>query len=305
MLDGPEYRALSPDGKLTLLTARASLGPSGLASVPGFLYLLAERTGYPHDVQRESWRRVQDAGWGYYDGTVAWIVRALDFEPGYTLEDPKHRLGFHRHLCALPRTALVGVAAERYADWLTDKEGVPLSRPVFPIPDPPLSEWLARAYQGPAEGQQWPCHAPPKQGEVKEKEKGKAEEKEEGYRASAAAREQLRRDELLTAVRNNAPDHLERFEAEIRAAGNPGEFVGEILALQDGSHGPGGRPVPLGIIGQAIHDIRFNKEQLTARRLRVFCGDLLRAPTAANGSSDDTLAMAEAIRTKQRAANVA
>lgn len=116
-------------------------------------------------------------------------------------------------------------------------------------------------------------------------------------RASASARA-TRSEAFLAEARQTR--FADVFEGAIRAAHDPAMLVSELQAMRDGLHG---LAVPLEVLGQALTDIRVNGDQLTSRRLRVFCGDLMRTAAAAatpSGAAPSDAIAAEAEATKRR-----
>ncbi len=118
---------------------------------------------------------------------------------------------------------------------------------------------------------------------------------------SSSSRAERYRRELETAVAIDAPQYADRLLGELRAAHDPAALVYEINALRQGLHGPGGRAVPLAIIGRAMHEVRLNGEQFTAQRLRVFCGKLMRdgAKPEPTQGGDEVMAEIERLKAKE------
>lgn len=88
------------------------------------------------------------------------------------------------------------------------------------------------------------------------------------------------------AVATHAPGFAQDFDAAFRAATAPESLAQEFVALTQGMHLPSGVIATWAVIGQALRDIATNGERITAKRLRVFVGDLLRPKLqrAVNGS---------------------
>lgn len=278
MADGPDFRKLSPEGRFTVFIARLSLGASGIDAMPGFLYQLADRTGYDIDTQRAAWTEAQDHGWCYYDGSVAWLVRALEFETGRDISNMFHRTGVQRHTASLPRTALVGSFVERYRQWWTDPTGAALPLPTFPAPDPVLAEWLSRhgivglsnGTTGAVEGA---SNVPPQPPEVRITDDGERNTEHGTELPSSRAREAL-----LEEVRTDltAREFLPTFERALRDTGDVDELLREIATLRNGMHGPSGRAVSLTAIGMALADMKLKKVALSIEALRRFAATAVR-----------------------------
>ncbi len=84
------------------------------------------------------------------------------------------------------------------------------------------------------------------------------------------------REAFLLLVSTEAPTFQETFENAFRSSRSPGALLDGFGALLNGMNGPGGKAVPMAILGQALHDIAFNGEAITAQRLRIFCEKLMR-----------------------------
>lgn len=166
-LDSPAFRMLGERQRMLLIFARLSLGPCGIAAVPGFFHLLADRSAIPVEAIAAEWAGLEGAGIAYFDGVTAWIVDGLDIDPGLSMSDWKHRVFVHRLVDGLPRCALVGAFVQRYLDWwdLGEKDGHPMTPPTFPAPDPRLAEWLDRrraamGHRSPSDGASMPQRSP-------------------------------------------------------------------------------------------------------------------------------------------------
>ncbi len=265
LMDGPDFRKLSKDARLTLFIAKLSLGVSGIAAMSGLYGQMSDRTGIDYPQQRDAWQELQEGGWAYYDGMVAWLVRGLELEPNYITSNHNHRLGIQRHVASLPRTALVGSFVGRYAEWFLDSQGAPLPQPKWPAPDDALSAWLIRNPSvSPSNPLQRGSGMPFESGERREEKGERREQHNNIFGASAGAR-----DQLLGDVKSDiqARTYLEDFEHAFRKAGDHDALLRGVEALRSGMHGPNGALVPLVAIGMALRDMNLQGVPLSGRAL--------------------------------------
>lgn len=305
MLDGPDFRRLSADARLTLFVTKLSLGASGIQAVPGWLGQLADRTGLSPERQRAAWEELEREGWAYYDTMVAWLVRGLEHEYLLDATNTPQRTGIQRHVVSLPRTALVGCFVTRYAAWFGD--GAPTVGP-WAAPDERTRDWLTAhgvaltspreaptgspatpTVMAPAGAIEGPTKAPvmaleggvealSQAGERRE-EKG-----EEHHTITARAREDLvvlgrrQAEELLSAVTHDlaAREFLSSFERVLRETGDVLATTQTIAGMRSGMHGPGGRAVPLVAIGKGLADMLQRKVPISTDNIQTWGATALR-----------------------------
>lgn len=90
------------------------------------------------------------------------------------------------------------------------------------------------------------------------------------------------------ALVNAAPnglDFADDFTGWLKSAFAPESMAAEFLAMLDGLNGPGGKAVPVAILGQALRDMRNNREGFNANTLRTFADKLMRPKTPRTGPS--------------------
>src|SRR5690606_15483391 len=136
LVDGPDFQRLSPDAKLVFLVTKIALGPSGIDVIPALVQATCERTGLPEDRVISAFVELAETNWLLTEGSVAWVVKGLRFEPGLTQRNSKHRAGVARHITGLPRIALVARFIAEYAEWFdTPPNGYPPveNKPGIPI----------------------------------------------------------------------------------------------------------------------------------------------------------------------------
>lgn len=118
--------------------------------------------------------------------------------------------------------------------------------------------------------------------------------------ASSSAREHFLAEVDVTAARFRPA-----FENAFRASHDPETLLRELQAMRQGMNAPEGRAVPLSVLGQALADIALNGEALTAKRLRVFCGSLLRGETPPKSKTPDVDAQIAAAKARYEAPSAA
>lgn len=113
MADDPDFRGLTPDGKLVVYTLKMILGPSGIDVVRVFEPQMLELTGLSERRLRAALADVERAGWVLRDGSLVWLRNGLRYNPTLNLALENHRKGIERHLRGLPRQSLVA----RFRDY--------------------------------------------------------------------------------------------------------------------------------------------------------------------------------------------
>lgn len=105
LLDSPEYRGLSANARLLLLTVKISLGPSGIGVL--FEDQLRERSGLQAAAVAKARQELVAADFLRVEAGVYWLRNGLRFEPTMSLANPKHRKGIATYLEGLPRLSIV------------------------------------------------------------------------------------------------------------------------------------------------------------------------------------------------------
>lgn len=107
LIDDPDFQKLTPDARLTLLTARlcTDAGPSAI-----FRYYpdkLCEQTGLPRSVLTMALAELTAAGWIEEDGAILWVRNGLRYDPYISLANPSQKEGVRSHLKGLPKRPIV------------------------------------------------------------------------------------------------------------------------------------------------------------------------------------------------------
>ncbi len=137
---GKDYRALSPDAKLVLLTLKGTCGAIGMKAWPALIESLSEMTGMPTPRIKKAMTDLGAAQWVEYEDGIVWVVRGLEFEPQISRGE-KHQAWFNVTIDTLPRAPIVSRLRAHYA-------------PMFGLPDT-LSDRLSDRVSG------RPSHSPP------------------------------------------------------------------------------------------------------------------------------------------------
>lgn len=144
IVDGPDYQSLSPKARLTLLTVKLSLGPSGIDVIPGLKAALSERTGLSPSVLEAALGELVRAGWVQVERNVCWVIDGLKFEPALNVRNENHRKSIFKHLNGLPRLAIVGAFVRHYTDWFPPGNAMPMAfechSNAMPMPSPCLAD---------------------------------------------------------------------------------------------------------------------------------------------------------------------
>jgi hypothetical protein len=139
LYDGPDFQRLSPGARLVLLTLRGTSGPCAIAVMPALKAVLAVRTGLglasdlldpdPRLSVPAALDELTAEGWVETEGSVAWVVRGLEFEPSFDVSNPNHRKHVQRTWSSLPSLAIRDRFRARYAQWFNGAEVSPSEAP--------------------------------------------------------------------------------------------------------------------------------------------------------------------------------
>lgn len=136
--DGKDYRELTPEAKLTLLTLKGTLGACGIGADPGLELSIEKRTGHQAAETKAALAELVDRLWIKRQGDVIWLVRGLEFEPHLVASNSKHRKFIARTIAALPRLAIVDEFKARYMGWF-EGDAIPIRMGIgitAPAPSP-------------------------------------------------------------------------------------------------------------------------------------------------------------------------
>lgn len=114
LFHGKDYKRLSPDAKLCLVTLKGLCGPLGMKVWPALCSSLAELTALPEPRCKQAIRALVDTQWIEYEDGIVWVVRGLEFEPQVS-HGVKHRQWVRNQLVALSAVPIVDRFRERYA----------------------------------------------------------------------------------------------------------------------------------------------------------------------------------------------
>ena len=133
LFTGNDYRQLSSDAKLALLTLKGLCGVMGIKVWPAFNESVAELTGMPTSRARRALVELITSEWIEYDEGVVWVVRGLMFEPQMTSKNPDHCKRLRDLAAGLPSSPVVARFKARYAEYFGD------STPASATASPPAS----------------------------------------------------------------------------------------------------------------------------------------------------------------------
>lgn len=138
LFHGKDYRALSPDAKLVLLTIKGLGGALGMKVWPALVETLAELTGMPTPRAKKALSDLVKSGWVEHESGIVWVVRGLEFEPQIS-HGATHRAWFWNAIDALPRAAIVDRLCARYAYLFGERPSDSLSHTPSHAPSPSQS----------------------------------------------------------------------------------------------------------------------------------------------------------------------
>lgn len=129
LIYGPDYQKLTPFSRLTFLTLKLALGPSGIDTVAGLVPALAEQTGMSEITVGDALEELVVTGWIKRERNVIWIIEGLKHEPAFAVSNLRHRLAVENHTKALPRLQVVQDFIAYYPEWF-------MGQPPLPAPEP-------------------------------------------------------------------------------------------------------------------------------------------------------------------------
>lgn len=129
LFTGKDYRALSPDAKLTLLTLKGLCGAMGIKVWPALAESLSELTGMPTSRVKTALASLTSANWIEAEDGIVWIVRGLEFEPQIS-HGEKHRSWFRTAIDSLPRSPIVARMCAAYAHLFGYTPPIPHRNPI-------------------------------------------------------------------------------------------------------------------------------------------------------------------------------
>lgn len=116
------YQELTAAGRHVYLTLRLTLGPLGIASQPGLVPSLVERTGLPADVVEAALDELVAADMVACERNVVWVIDGLALETHMSATSRNHQLFIQRRWAELPAVGLRDRFRERYAPWFENVE---------------------------------------------------------------------------------------------------------------------------------------------------------------------------------------
>jgi hypothetical protein len=134
LIDGPDYQELSPEARLTFLTLKLQLGPTGLGVINAAKHSLSDQTGYPAESVAKAMLELRAAGWLRWERNVFEIVGGLDHEPSIFPDNTNHRKSVASHLDGLPNLDIVRAFRTAHPVWFPS--GIPSAsdQDTMPIP---------------------------------------------------------------------------------------------------------------------------------------------------------------------------
>lgn len=129
LFHGKDYRRLSAEAKLCLVTLKGLCGVSGIKSWPSLVGSLSELTGHTEAKCRAAVKSLIDEKWIEHEDGIVWVVRGLDFEPQMTPNNENHRKQLAGLMMGLPSADIVQRFRERYSTYfvataLKDGDGI-------------------------------------------------------------------------------------------------------------------------------------------------------------------------------------
>ena len=120
LFKGRDYRALSADAKLCLLTIQGLSGAMGLKEWSALAEQLAADCSIPVARAKAAVKRLQEptsdgTPWIEYEDGIVWLVRGLEFEPTMSPNNPKHRSHVAKAMIGMANAPILDRFRARYA----------------------------------------------------------------------------------------------------------------------------------------------------------------------------------------------
>lgn len=122
LFNGKDYRQLSPEAKLCLLTLKGLSGVTGIRPWPVLAHSLAELTGLSVAKATTGVKQLVAAEWIEYEDGIVWVRRGLEFEPQMTPNNSDHRSHVQQSLLGLASSPIVHRFKAQYADFMLPPE---------------------------------------------------------------------------------------------------------------------------------------------------------------------------------------
>jgi hypothetical protein len=237
LLDGPDYRRLTPEARHTFLACKLSLGPCQIGVVPAMAAVLGERTGYDPGQVEVALAELESEKWIEREANVLWVVGGLQHDPSLDVENDRHVKGVRAFVDGLPRLPIVERFKSKYGNWFDGVTPAVVNGIEKPTDSPGI------AYPVPIEDT----------------------EDEDRRPKTDNRRPKTKTEEGVAAALN--PLGRVAFEGLLRASQNPTALAAEIHALLTGLRGP----CTAEQVSQALHDLTVSGiTRPTARQLRGF-----------------------------------
>jgi hypothetical protein len=117
LVDGKDFRQLTPEARLALFVLKLTLGVTGICAMPAADEVLSQRTGLSRRKVSLALADLEETKWIEREGAVIWLVRGLEFEPNMSAKDPKHRKAVQAHLASLPALQILERFRAAYPAW--------------------------------------------------------------------------------------------------------------------------------------------------------------------------------------------
>lgn len=124
LFTGKDFRQLSPDSKLVLLTLKGLCGAIGIKVWPALHESLAELTGISQTRIKKAVAHLIERAWMQHEDGIVWVVRGLAFEPQVSTGE-KHKKWIINELASFPRSPIVERFREEYAVFFGPTEDTP------------------------------------------------------------------------------------------------------------------------------------------------------------------------------------
>jgi hypothetical protein len=119
LLDEPSYLSLSPAAKLTFLTLKVKLGPSGIDVINAPIAVLAAQTGLSADAVKNALQELRSVNLVRREANVVEIVGGLEDGSTYSHLNENHRKAVQKHLRSLPQLPIVADFRTAHPEWFS------------------------------------------------------------------------------------------------------------------------------------------------------------------------------------------
>lgn len=114
LLDDPDFQALSPAARHTLLTLRLCSQNTAASIFRHYPEVTQAQTGYTVDILGTALEELERTGWIQRESGILWIRNGLKYDPSIRMNNTRHLENIRRAILGLPKSGLVARFCKYY-----------------------------------------------------------------------------------------------------------------------------------------------------------------------------------------------